>query len=103
MNAIFFKKRMAVLQMAPLVSIGCAPLKSLLRTGLSVLINCIGGPKIYLHDAVVATHAKRINGKGFGAKPGEAIFHQTVRKQADITVRPMSDIGEPFYVDVTVI
>ena len=67
------------------------------------LINCIGGSKIYIHNAVVATLAKRINGKGFDAKPGEAIIHETVRKQADITVRPMSDIGEPFYVDVTVI
>jgi hypothetical protein len=67
------------------------------------LINCIGGSKIYIHNAVVATLAKRINGKGFEAKPGEAIIHETVRKQADITVRPMSDIGEPFYVDVTVI
>ena len=37
------------------------------------------------------------------AKPEEAIIHETVRKQADITVRPMSDIGEPFYVDVTVV
>ena len=48
------------------------------------------GP-IYLHNAVVATLAKRINGKGFDAKPGEAIIHQTVRKQAEITVRPMSE------------
>ena len=60
------------------------------------------GP-IYLHNAVVATPAKRINGKGFDAKPGEAIIHPTVCKQADITVRPMSDVGKPFYVDVTVI
>ena len=67
------------------------------------LINWIGGSKIYLHNAVVATLAKRINGRGFDAKPGEAIIHQTVREQADITVRPMSDIGKHFYVDVTVI
>ena len=43
------------------------------------LINCIGGSKIYIHNAVVATLAKRINGKGFDAKPGEAIIHETVR------------------------
>ena len=48
------------------------------------LINCIGGSKIYIHNAVVATLAKRINGKGYEAKPGEAIIHETVRKQADI-------------------
>ena len=62
------------------------------------LINCIGGSKIYIHNAVVATLAKRINGKGYEAKPGEATIHETVRKQADITVRPMSDIGEPWAV-----
>ena len=43
------------------------------------LINCIGGSKIYIHNAVVATLAKRINGKGFDAKPGEALIHETVR------------------------
>ena len=74
-----------------------------LSKGGRCLINCICGSKLYLHNAVVATLAKRINGKGFDAKPGEAIIHQTVCKQADITVRPMSDIGKPFYVDVTVI
>ena len=34
------------------------------------LINCIGGSKIYIHNAVVATLAKRINGKGWAvARP----------------------------------
>ena len=67
------------------------------------LINCVGGSKIYIHNAVAATLAKQINGKGFDAHRGEAIIHQTVRKQADITVVRQSDVSKPFYVDVTVI
>ena len=63
----------------------------------------MGGSKIYLHNAGVTTLAKQIHGKGFDAKPGEPIIHQTVRKEADITVIRYSDLGKPLYVDVTVI
>ena len=67
------------------------------------LINCVGGSKIWLHNAVVAALARRLNGKGFVAMQREAVIHQTVRKQADITVIRQADVGKPFYVDVTVI
>ena len=67
------------------------------------LINCIRGAKIYLHNAVVATLTKRINGKGFVAESGEFLVHQTVRKQADIEIHNHSDVANPFYIDVTII
>ena len=63
----------------------------------------MGGSKIWLHNAVVADLFKRINGKSFVATQREAVIHQTVRKQADITVIRQADVGKPFYVDVTVI
>ena len=44
------------------------------------LINCMGGSKIWMHNAVVAALAKRINGKGFVATPQESTIHQTIRK-----------------------
>ena len=56
-----------------------------------------------MHNAVVAALAREINGKGFVATPQESTIHQTVRKQADITVIRQADISKPFYVDVTVI
>ena len=67
------------------------------------LINCIGGSKIWMHNAVVSALAKRINGKGFVATPQESTIHQTVRKQADITVIRQTDVSKPLYVDVTVV
>jgi hypothetical protein len=67
------------------------------------LINCVGGSKIYLHNAVAEALTRRINGKGFEAHKGEVTIHETVRKQADITVITQADISKPFYVDVTVI
>lgn len=73
-----------------------------LQGGGRCLINCVGGTKIYMHNAVVAALTKRINGKGFVATQREAVIHQTVRKQADITVIRQADIDKPSYVDVTV-
>ena len=67
------------------------------------LINCIGGSKIWMHNAVVSALAKRINGKGFVATPQASTIHQTVRKQADITVIRQTDVSKPLYVDVTVV
>ena len=67
------------------------------------LINCIGGSKIWMHNAVVSALAKRINGKGFVATAQESTIHQTVRKQADITVIRQTDVSKPLYVDVTVV
>ena len=63
----------------------------------------MGGSKIYLHNAITGILAKRINGKGFVATQSETTIHQTVRKQADITVIRQSDIDKPLYVDVTVV
>ena len=67
------------------------------------LINCLRDAKFRLHNAVVAVLAKRIKGKGLAAEPKEALVHQTLRKRADIEVRPDSDVNKPFYVDVTIV
>ena len=63
----------------------------------------MGGSKIYLHNAITGILAKRINGKGFVATQSETTIHQTARKHADITVIRQTDIGKPFYADVTVV
>ena len=56
-----------------------------------------------LHNAVVATLTKRINGKGFTAESGKRLLHQTVRKQTDIELRKHSDVSKSIYVDVTIV
>ena len=46
----------------------------------------MGVSKVCLHNVVVVTLAKCINGMGLIATQREALIYQTVRKQADITV-----------------